>query len=126
MLEQLVKVVCDTSFIISFLTKKIKNINSFEAEIGPIQFVIPTVVQLELKKLMKNQQKVKKISYVLEHIKNMKTIDLTGNFADKSLLDYVKKNKGIVATLDKKLKEKIKKEGGSVLSLTNDRIVLEP
>jgi len=32
----------------------------------------------------------------------------------------------MVATIDSELKKRIKKSGGSVLSLANDRIVLEP
>lgn len=39
---------------------------------------------------------------------------------------HVKQNGGIVATIDIELKIKIKENGGTVLSLANDRIVLEP
>lgn len=38
----------------------------------------------------------------------------------------MKKNGGIVATIDSELKKRIKENGGTVLSLANDRIVLEP
>jgi len=42
------------------------------------------------------------------------------------LVFYIKKNKGIVATLDAELKIRIKNNGGSILSVSNDKIVLEP
>jgi rRNA-processing protein FCF1 len=40
-------------------------------------------------------------------------------------VSYVKKNGGIVATIDGELKNRIKKNGGSILSVSNDKIVLE-
>ena len=45
---------------------------------------------------------------------------------DDALVSYVKKNGGIVATIDSELKKRIKENGGSVISLASDRIVLEP
>jgi hypothetical protein len=41
------------------------------------------------------------------------------------LVSHVKKNGGIIATIDGELKKRIKKSGGSVLSVSNDKIVLE-
>ena len=61
----------------------------------------------------------------LEHIKNFKTNSIIGATADLGILDFVEKNGGIVATMDKELKSKIKEVGGSVLSIHNDKIVLE-
>ncbi len=57
MQAQLVDVICDTSFLIQLATKKIKNINSFETEIGQIQLVVPQVVKNELEKLSKDEKK---------------------------------------------------------------------
>jgi hypothetical protein len=37
----------------------------------------------------------------------------------------VEKNGGIVATIDAELKMRIKNSGGSILSVSNDKIVLE-
>jgi uncharacterized protein len=37
----------------------------------------------------------------------------------------VKENGGIVATIDTELKMRVKKNGGSVLSVSSDKIVLE-
>ncbi|MGI0007333.1 MAG: hypothetical protein ACREAR_04975 [Nitrosotalea sp.] len=42
------------------------------------------------------------------------------------MVSYVKENGGIVATIDSALKVRIKQSGGSVLSISNDKIVLEP
>ena len=61
----------------------------------------------------------------LGHIKNFKTNSITGKTADLGILSFVEKNGGMVATMDKELKTKIKQVGGSVLSIHNDKIVLE-
>ena len=45
---------------------------------------------------------------------------------DEALISHIKLHKGIIATIDSELKKKIKKLGGSIISLANNRIVLEP
>ena len=47
------------------------------------------------------------------------------NNADVAILDFVKENRSIVATMDKELKNRIKELGSSILSVHNDKIVLE-
>lgn len=56
----------------------------------------------------------------------MQKIEISGRSVDDALVSYVKENGGIVATVDIELKSRIKKSGGSVLSVSNDKIVLEP
>jgi rRNA-processing protein FCF1 len=121
----LVKVICDTNFLIHLATKRIKNITTLETEIGSIQFVIPTSVISELNKLKNDPQKTDIVSISLKYSKRLPIVEINGDFADDAILQYVKKNGGIVATLDKELKNKIKNSGGSIMSLNNDRIVLE-
>jgi rRNA-processing protein FCF1 len=121
----LVEVVCDTSFLIHIATKRIKNISNLETEIGSIQFVVPDIVIQELEKLSKNNKKKQDIIQTLEFIKNFKKIKITGTIVDESLIFHIKKHGGIVATMDANLKHEIKEAGGSVLSISNDKIVLE-
>lgn len=125
MREYLVEVICDTSFLIHLATRRIKNIDNLDVEIGQITFVVPQVVQNELSQLIKNPQKNQTAHITQDFIKNFKTIPISGNFADKELVDYVKKNKAIIGTIDKNLKKQIKEYGGSVMSFSNDKIVLE-
>jgi len=122
---QLVEVICDTSFLIQLATKKIKNINSFETEIGQIQLVVPQVVKNELEKLSKDEKKKHEIISTLNLINKLKQIPISGNYADESLISYVKEHGGIIATMDKELKTKIKSIGASIITLSNDRIVLD-
>ena len=121
----MVEVICDTSFLIHLSTRRIKNIDNLEIEIGSINFVVPQVVKNELYKLQKTPEKKQDASITLNFIKNFRIIPITGNFADKELLDYVKKNRAIIGTMDKILKKKIKQNGGSVLSFSRDHVILE-
>jgi len=121
----LVDVICDTNFLIHLATRRIKNIDNLDVEIGKVTFVVPQVVKNELSKLAKKPEKKQDIQSTQNHIKSFKTIPILGSFADKELLDYVSKNRAIIATMDKELKKQIKNNGSSVMSFSNDRIILE-
>ncbi len=121
----MVEVICDTNFLIHLATKRIKNLDNLDVEIGQITFVIPQVVKNELLELEKNPEKKQDIQATLNYIKNFKTIPILGSFADKELIDYVSKNRVIIATMDKELKKQIKILESSILSIHNDKIVLE-
>ena len=121
----MVEVICDTSFLIHLSTRKIKNLDSVNTEIGQIQFVVPSAVLNELEKLSKTQDKKQDAITTLEFAQNLKTIEMSGKFADQAIIEHVRKRGGIIATIDNELKNKIKKLGGSVMSFSNDKIVLE-
>ena len=100
----MVEVICDTSFLIHLATRKIKNIDSVNTEIGQIQFVIPSVVLAELEKLSKNQEKKQDATATLEFAQKLKTIEMSGKFADQAIIEYVRNHGGMTATMDKELK----------------------
>ena len=80
----MVEVICDTSFLIHLATRRIKNIDNLDMEIGSISFVVPEVVKNELIRLQNNPEKKQDIVKTLNFIKNLKTISIDGNFADKA------------------------------------------
>ena len=121
----MVEVICDTSFLIHLATNRIKNLDNLDVEIGQISFVVPEVVKNELFELEKNPEKKQDVQLTLNYIKNLKIIPILGSFADKELLDYVLKNRVIVATMDKELKKQIKNNGSSIMSFSNNKIILE-
>ena len=94
-------------------------------EIGSISFVVPEVVKNELIRLQNNPEKKQEIETTLNFIKKLKSIPIHGNFADKELIEYVKNNRSIIGTMDKALKKQIKQEGSSILSFSQDKIILE-
>ena len=121
----MVEVICDTSFLIHLATRKIKNIDSVNTEIGQIEFVVPSVVLNELRKLSKTQKKKQDAVTTLEFARNLKTTEMSGKFADQAIIERVRKRGGIIATVDNELKNKIKSLNGSVMSFSSDKIVLE-
>ena len=121
----MVEVICDTNFLIHLATKRIKNIDNLDMEIGSISFIVPEVVKNELIKLKEIPEKNQEVTITLNFIKKFKMISIRGTYADQELIDYVKNNRSIIGTMDKGLKNKIKKLGSSILSIHNDNIVLE-
>lgn len=125
----MLEVVCDTSFLINLATRRIKNISNIEHEIGMVQFVVPDAVVEELKRLQRNNEsKSVAAMHTLDFIegKKMKIVPITGKYPDEAILQNIKKERrGLVATMDRELKRRIKKCGGSVISFSKDRIVLE-
>jgi|TARA_B000000475_G_scaffold255757_1_gene235693 uncharacterized protein len=121
----LVEVLCDTNFLIHLATKRIKNIDNLDMEIGSISFIVPEVVKNELIRLQEIPEKNQEVTTTLNFIKKFKTIPINGNYADQELINYVKNNRSIIGTMDKGLKNKIKKLDSSILSIHNDKIVLE-
>ncbi len=121
----MVNVICDTSFLIHLATNRIKNLSTIDTEIGSIRFVVPSTVIMELEKLLNDREKKDAVTITLNYIKSFPTVSLSGTFADVALQSYIKKQGGIVATMDKELKSIIKKLGGSIISISNNKIVLE-
>ena len=121
----MVNVISDTSFLIHLATHRIKNIDSIETEIGTLSFIVPKIVKKELEHLTGDPDKKLISAHTLDFIKNFKTNDIDGSNADSAILEFIKDNRSIVATMDRELKNKIKQSGSSILSIHNDKIVLE-
>ena len=121
----MVEVICDTNFLIHLAIRRIKNIDNLDTEIGSISFIVPEVVKNELIKLQEIPEKNQEITVTLNFIKKFKTISIRGTYADQELINYVKNNRSIIGTMDRELKNKIKQLGSSILSIHNDKIILE-
>ena len=121
----MVEVICDTNFLIHLATKRIKNLDFIELDIGSITFLVPDVVYNELKKLEHSSIKKEDIVKTLDYIKKFKRISINGFYADKEILDFIKSRKYFVGTMDRDLKKKIKACGSNVISLHNDYLILE-
>ena len=55
----MVKVICDTSFLMLITSKKIKNISYLDEEIGTLEFVVPNLVVDELIRISNSDNKKK-------------------------------------------------------------------
>jgi len=61
----LVRVICDTSFLMILASKNIKNISNLDTEIGTIEFMVPDIVVEELEKISKSTNLKKKLPLLL-------------------------------------------------------------
>ena len=61
----MVKVICDTSFLMILASKNIKNISNLDTEIGTIEFIVPDIVVEELEKISKSTNLKKKLPLLL-------------------------------------------------------------
>ena len=53
----MVKIICDSSFLMILASKRIKNISSVETEIGSLEYVVPNMVVKELEKISMDDKK---------------------------------------------------------------------
>lgn len=61
----MVRVICDTSFLMILASKNIKNISNLDTEIGTIEFIVPDIVVEELEKISKSTNLKKKLPLLL-------------------------------------------------------------
>lgn len=61
----MVKVICDTSFLMILASKNVKNISNLDTEIGTIEFIVPDIVVEELEKISKSTNLKKKLPLLL-------------------------------------------------------------
>jgi len=57
----LVKVICDTSFLMILASTNVKNISNLDTEIGTIEFMVPDMVIEELEKISESTNLKKKL-----------------------------------------------------------------
>lgn len=116
-------VICDTNFLIHFNSARIHNMDSLDTEIGDISFVVPNIVLGELRRLAESNTEAAR---ALEMASKYPLIDLGNDkFADAAIVRHIRKHGGMVATMDRQLKHKVKDAGGSIISISNDRVILE-
>jgi rRNA-processing protein FCF1 len=60
-----VEIICDSSFLIILVSRRIKNIPNIETEIGAIEYVVPDLVVKELERISvtNNKKKVMPITH---------------------------------------------------------------
>jgi uncharacterized protein len=122
-------VLCDTSFLMVLVSTPLKRIEKIERELGKLFFLIPDVVTQELKKLeARTGPKRSLIARTAMEITNSKfrIVDLPKNrHVDDAILEFAKASKCAVATLDKNLKIQLRKHNILVITLSNNRMIIE-
>lgn len=122
-------VLIDTNFIIVCIKKRVDFFEAFQNKGCCI--IIPQQVLNELEKIHVSNQSITQRNYThlaLEILKNrsqeFQAINLKTKNVDTGILKYAKENPEIrIATLDRALREKLKKQGNSLITLrSNGRI----
>ncbi len=126
MRAQLVEVICDTSFLIHMATRQVRNIDRIGEEIGQLTFAVPQVVLDELGRLSGSRSKRSDALQAAKFAGSLKTLNISGRSADDALAEYATGRRIMVATMDKNLKRRLRALGCSIVSFSNDNIVLEP
>ena len=122
---QLVEVICDTSFLIVLANRPVKGMDQLETRFGKIHFVIPTVVIKELNKLAHSAgiKRSKEAKLALDLAGKFKTVQLDGVVADGVIIDYASSRKCMAATIDNELKNKLHRNGITVITLSNNKLI---
>ena len=105
------KIILDTNFILTCIRQKI---DFFEdINLMGLQILIPEQVIQEIKRISESKKKLKfreeaKLALELLKKSRFKNINLKSRNTDNGISNYSKEHDVIVATLDKKLKQKVK------------------
>lgn len=122
-------VILDTSVLISIFEKKIDIRDEISAEIGKAELLVPRSVLRELGKLYSlskgSKRRLAKAAIDYIYSAGFKIIESEDEEnVDKDLIMLAKKFDAAVATLDKELINKLRKEGIEIITWKNKRFKL--
>ena len=123
-------VLCDTSFLMVLVSTPLKRMAKIEMEVGKLTFLVPNVVIGELKRLeARAGPKRSLIARTAIEIANSKLRivelpDWVGR-VDEAILKFAKASDCAVATLDRNLKIALRRNNILVISLSNNRLIIE-
>jgi len=107
----------------------VKRMEKIESEVGRLSYLIPDIVIEELKKLEvragPKRSQIAKAAIEISHSK-FRIVELPKyRHVDDAILEFAKASKCAVATLDKNLKNKLRKHNILVISLSNNRLLID-
>jgi uncharacterized protein len=123
-------VLCDTSFLMVLVSTPLKRMAKIEMEVGKLTFLVPNVVIGELQRLeTRAGPKRSLIARTAIEIANSKLRivelpDWVGR-VDEAILKFAKASDCAVATLDRNLKIALRRNNILVISLSNNRLIIE-
>jgi uncharacterized protein len=123
-------VLCDTSFLMVLVSTPLKRMTKIEMEVGKLTFLVPNVVIGELQRLeTRAGPKRSLIARTAIEIANSKLRivelpDWVGR-VDEAILKFAKASDCAVATLDRNLKIALRRNNILVISLSNNRLIIE-
>jgi uncharacterized protein len=123
-------VLCDTSFLMVLVSTPLKRMTKIEMEVGKLTFLVPNVVIGELQRLeTRAGPKRSLIARTAIEIANSKLriVELPNwvGRVDEAILNFAKSSDCAVATLDRNLKIALRRNNILVISLSNNRLIIE-
>jgi rRNA-processing protein FCF1 len=123
-------VLCDTSFLMVLVSTPLKRMAKIEMEVGKLTFLVPNVVIGELQRLeTRAGPKRSLIARTAIEIANSKLriVELPNwvGRVDEAILNFAKSSDCAVATLDRNLKIALRRNNILVISLSNNRLIIE-
>ena len=122
------QVLCDTSFLMVLFSKPIKRLAKIESQLGRLDFLVPDIVEGELKRLAQNagpkRSRLAKTALELARAKFNTVAVAPAKHVDDSIIDYAMAQKCAVATIDTNLRRRLIANQVLVLSLSNDNLII--
>jgi rRNA-processing protein FCF1 len=121
-------VLCDTSFLIIFLSVPIKQLERIEFHFGKLNLLVPDAVIKELKQLEKKAgpKRSKLASTAIEICcSRFKIVQVSkSNHVDDSLIEYAMNHKCAIATIDTRLRRRCITNNVPVITLNRNRLTI--
>ena len=120
------QILLDTNFILSCVKNKIDFFN--EIYLMGYHIVIPEQVILEIEAILKSKQKLKekdsaKLAFILLKMNKFKKINLNTRNVDNGIIRFAEQNPDvIVATLDRQVKNSLKKKNKILVIRGKDKL----
>jgi rRNA-processing protein FCF1 len=121
-MELLNKVAVDTNMLMAITQFNLPITTLIKEKIGKTEFYITPQIKKELNGLKKNYKKEINIAIQVIEKEKFKETKINAKNADESLIKLSKKGY-LIATNDKELKEKIKKENGKIIFLRQKKLI---
>ncbi len=119
------RILLDSSFLLTLATKPIKRIELLQgARYVVLSAVIHELNSLASSKSVKRAKAAREALNLINNI-NAEIIDIKGKPIDDLIIKYAIENNLYVATLDSHIKQVLRSKGIGVITLSNDKIVIE-
>jgi rRNA-processing protein FCF1 len=122
-------ILCDTSFLMTIISKPIKQIGKIESQLGRLDFIVPDIVIKELERLREKagpkRSTLAKTAIEVIKTKNFKVVVVEkAQHVDDSIIEYAIREKCAVATIDTALRKRLISNEILVLTLSKDRLII--
>ncbi|MGQ9468404.1 MAG: PIN domain-containing protein [Nitrososphaerales archaeon] len=121
------RVLLDASFILTLISKPLNLVEELEEMLGKVELLVleDTIKELEAISKRPSIKKAKQAKLALDFVARLKHITYSyEGFVDDKILRCAMENRLLVATMDKELRKRLRAMGLSVISLRENRLIV--